>query len=196
MSKQQWKPGNLLYPLPAVMVSCAGHSTRANIITVAWTGTVCTNPPLCYISVRPERHSYRLIRETGEFVVNLTTRRLARQTDWCGVRSGREFDKFKETGLTALPAEHLQYAPLIAECPVNIECRVMEVKELGSHHMFLAQVLGVSVEESLLAADGRFRLNEARPLVYSHGQYFDLGEQLGHFGYSVKKKPRKARKRK
>ncbi len=147
MGKQIWKPGNMLYPLPAVMVSTADRNGEDNIITVAWTGTVCTNPAMLYISVRPERYSYHMIRESGEFAVNLTTERLAKATDWCGVRSGRDADKWKETGLTRGKAERLQFAPVIEECPVNIECRVTEVKELGSHHMFLAEVLAVQAEE-------------------------------------------------
>ena len=148
MGKQTWKPGNMVYPLPAVMVSCADKEGNHNIITVAWTGTVCTNPAMAYISVRPERHSYRMIRESKEFVINLTTEKLAYATDWCGVRSGRDFDKFKEMKLNAGKAETLEYAPIIEECPVNIECRVVEVKELGSHHMFLAEVKAVRVDES------------------------------------------------
>ena len=143
MAKQTWKPGNMLYPLPAVMVSTADREGKQNIITVAWTGTVCTNPPMLYISVRPERYTYHMIRETEEFVVNLTTENLARATDWCGVKSGRDVNKWQEMKLTPEKAEKLQYAPLIKESPVNIECRVVEVKELGSHHMFLAEVVEI-----------------------------------------------------
>lgn len=176
----------MVYPLPAVMVSCQRSGEKPNIITVAWTGTICTNPPMLYISVRPERYSYGIIKETGEFVVNLTTKELARATDFCGVRSGKNVDKFKETGLTPLAADHVQ-APLIAEAPVNIECRVTEIKELGSHHMFLAEVLAVHVEESYLDKNGKFHLNQSGLMAYSHGTYLELGKQLGTFGYSVKK---------
>lgn len=191
MGKQIWKPGNMLYPLPAVMVSTADRNGEDNIITVAWTGTVCTNPAMLYISVRPERYSYHMIRESGEFAVNLTTERLAKATDWCGVRSGRDADKWKETGLTRGKAERLQFAPVIEECPVNIECRVMEVKELGSHHMFLAEVLAVQAAEECMREDGKFELNSAGLIAYSHGEYFSLGESHGRFGWSVKKEKKR-----
>lgn len=187
MGKQIWKPGNMLYPLPAVMVSTADRNGEDNIITVAWTGTVCTNPAMLYISVRPERYSYHMIRESGEFAVNLTTERLAKATDWCGVRSGRDADKWKETGLTRGKAEKLRFAPVIEECPVNIECRVTEVKELGSHHMFLAEVLAVQADEACMREDGKFELNAAGLIAYSHGEYFSLGNSRGKFGWSVKK---------
>lgn len=186
MAKQTWKAGNMVYPLPAVMVSCGREGERPNIITVAWTGTICTNPPMLYISVRPQRYSYDILCETGEFVVNLTTKKLAQATDYCGVRSGRDVDKFKETGLTAVPALHVK-SPMIAESPVNIECRVTEKKELGSHHMFLAEVLAVHVDEGYLDEKGRFRLNESGLMAYSHGEYLGLGKEIGTFGYSVKK---------
>lgn len=186
MAKQTWKAGNMVYPLPAVMVSCGREGERPNIITVAWTGTICTNPPMLYISVRPQRYSYDILCETGEFVLNLTTKKLAKATDYCGVRSGRDVDKFKETGLTAVPALHVK-APMIAESPVNIECRVTEKKELGSHHMFLAEVLAVHVDEGYLDEKGRFRLNESGLMAYSHGEYLGLGKEIGTFGYSVKK---------
>lgn len=186
MAKQTWKAGNMVYPLPAVMVSCGREGERPNIITVAWTGTICTNPPMLYISVRPQRYSYDILCETGEFVVNLTTKKLAKATDYCGVRSGRDVDKFKETGLTAVPALHVK-SPMIAESPVNIECRVAEKKELGSHHMFLAEVLAVHVDERYLDEKGRFRLNESGLMAYSHGEYLGLGKEIGTFGYSVKK---------
>lgn len=187
MSKELWKPGNMLYPLPAVMVSCSGEGEKDNIITVAWTGTICTNPPMVYISVRPSRHSYHMIKNTGEFVINLTTKELAKAVDYCGVRSGKDVDKFKEMHLTKENAAHLS-VPLIKECPVNIECKVTEIKELGSHHMFLAEVMGVHIENSLLDEKGKFCLGQAQLLAYSHGEYFSLGELLGTFGYSVKKK--------
>ena len=202
MGKQIWKPGNMVYPLPAVMVSTADREGNDNIITVAWTGTVCTNPAMLYISVRPERYSYHMLRESGEFVVNLTTEKLAKATDWCGVRSGRDFDKWKEMHLTRGKAEKLTYAPIIQESPVNIECKVTEVQELGSHHMFLAKVEAVQVDESYMNEAGKFELNDTQLLAYSHGEYYTLGKKLGTFGYSVrkqtagkKKKDKKGKKR-
>lgn len=187
MSKELWKPGNMLYPLPVVMVSVADRDGRPNIITVAWAGTVCTNPPMLSISVRPERYSYPILKETGEFVLNLTTRDLAFATDYCGVKSGRDVDKFRELGLTPLQAEHVG-APLIAESPVNIECRVREMLPLGSHHMFLADVVAVHADEKYMDEKHKFHLEKAEPIVYSHGAYLVCGEQLGTFGYSVRKK--------
>ena len=193
--KQRWKPGTVLYPLPSVLVSCGATPEEYNLLTVAWTGTVCTNPPMCSISVRPERHSYGIIRRTGEFVINLTTRRLARATDWCGVRSGRDCDKFREMGLTPVASETVA-APLLAESPVNIECRVRQVLPLGSHDLFIAEVVGVQVDEELIdPATGRFCLERADPIVYSHGEYFALGEALGHFGWSVRKRKKGAKHR-
>lgn len=191
MGKQIWKPGNMVYPLPAVMVSTADTKGNDNIITVAWTGTVCTNPAMLYISVRPEGYSYHLLRESGEFVVNLTTEKLVKATDWCGVRSGRDFDKWKEMHLTRGKAEKLTYAPIIQESPVNIECKVTEVQELGSHHMFLAKVEAVQVDESYMNETGKFELNDTQLLAYSHGEYYTLGKKLGTFGYSVRKKKKK-----
>ncbi len=187
MAKIEWKPGNMVYPLPAVMVSCADKACNSNIITVAWTGTVCTNPPMAYISVRPERHSYQMIRETGEFVINLTTKDLVFATDFCGVRSGRDVDKFSEMKLTKEKASVVA-APMIGESPVNIECKVTEVKELGSHHMFLADVVAVHVDDAYMNETQKFELGKAEPIIYSHGEYYGLGELLGTFGYSVKKK--------
>lgn len=187
MAKVQWKPGNMVYPLPAVMVSCGDKSGNSNIITVAWTGTVCTNPPMAYISVRPERHSYKMIRETGEFVINLTTKELVFATDFCGVRSGKDVDKFSEMKLTKEEAA-VVVAPMIGESPVNIECKVTEVKELGSHHMFLAEVVAVHVDDKYMNENQKFELGKAGPLAYSHGEYYELGQLLGTFGYSVKKK--------
>lgn len=183
----------MLYPLPAVMVSCAREGEKPNIITLAWVGTVCSDPAMVSISVRPERYSYDIIRETGEFVINLTTKKLARATDYCGVRSGRDVDKFAEMKLTAKKAQHLSLAPVIGESPVNIECRVTEVKELGSHHMFLAEVLGVTVDEAYLNENGRFELNQTGLLAYSHGTYLTLGQEIGSFGYSVRKNKRRKR---
>ena len=188
--KESWKPGTLIYPLPAVLVSCGATPDEYNLLTVAWTGTVCTDPPMCYVSGRPERHSYGIIRRTGEFVINLTTRGLARAADWCGVRSGRDYDKFREMGLT--PGKALKVAaPIVEESPVSIECRVRQVLELGTHDMFLAEVVAVQVDADYIdPATGRFCLERACPIVYSHGEYFALGEALGHFGWSVRKKPR------
>lgn len=194
MSKQSWKPGNMLYPLPVVMVSAADKEGRDDIITVAWAGTVCTNPPMVSISIRPERYSYHMIRETGEFVINLTTEELAFATDYCGVKSGRDVDKFKETGLTREKAEKVK-APMIAEAPVSIECKVKEIWELGSHHMFIAQVAAVHADEKYMDEKNRFDLNRARPIVYSHGEYLGTGKKLGTFGYSVKKAKKQGKKR-
>ena len=181
----------MLYPLPAVMVSTADKHGNSNILTIAWTGTVCTNPPMAYISVRPERYSYHMIKESGEFVINLTTRRLAHAADYCGVRSGRDVDKWKECGLTRGTASSLEYAPVIEEAPVHIECKVKEIRELGSHHMFLAEVTAVQADESYMDAKGKFDLNKTGLIAYSHGAYMNLGKQLGTFGYSVRKKPGK-----
>ena len=195
MPKEIWRPGNMLYPVPAVMVSCAGKEGRTDIITVAWTGTVCSSPPMVSISIRPERFSYHMIRETGEFVVNLTTEKLVRAADLCGVKSGRDTDKWKLTGLTPGKASRVA-APLIAESPVNIECRVTEVLPLGSHHMFLGEVAAVQVDASLLDGNGRLDLQKAAPAVYSHGEYYGLGRLVGTFGYSVRKPAKRPEKRK
>lgn len=191
--KETWKPGNMLYPLPAVMVSVTDGQGNDNIITVAWTGTVCTNPPMVYISVRPSRYSYEMIKKTGEFVINLTTEELAFATDYCGVRSGRDVDKFKEAHLTREPAKFVK-APMIKESPVSIECRVTEVKELGSHHMFLAEVLAVHAQQEYIDKNNKFQLNKAKPIVYSHGEYLGTGRSLGTFGYSVKKKKKQEKR--
>ena len=194
MEKQSWKPGNMLYPVPAVMVSCQRPGEKPNIITIAWAGTVCTNPPMVSISVRPERYSYSILRETKEFVLNLTTRELAKATDYCGVRSGRDVDKYREMHLTPLQSQQIQ-APGIAESPVNIECKVKQILELGSHHLFLAEVLGVTVDEAYLDEKGTFRLNQADLVAYCHGQYRTLGESIGSFGYSVRKKESRSKKK-
>ena len=183
----------MIYPLPAVMVSVTDGEGNDNIITVAWTGTVCTNPAMAYISVRPSRYSYDMIRKTGEFVINLTTEELAFATDFCGVRSGRDVDKFRKLNLTKEKAQFVS-APLIGEAPVSIECRVREVKELGSHDMFLADVLAVHADEAYMDKNNRFRLNDAGLLVYSHGEYLAGGRKVGTFGYSVKKKQQKSEK--
>jgi len=187
MAKQIWKPGNMLYPLPVVMVSMADSQGKKNIITIAWAGTVCTNPPMVSISVRPERYSYPILKETGEFVINLTTKELAFATDYCGVRSGRDVDKFKEMNLTAIAASQVK-APMIAESPVNIECKVREIIPLGSHDMFLADVVAVHADEKYMDEKGKFHLEKAEPVVYSHGSYLSCVDQMGTFGYSVKKK--------
>ncbi len=187
MAKQIWKPGNMLYPLPVVMVSVRDKKGNDNIITVAWAGTVCTNPPMVSISLRPERHSYQMIKESGEFVINLVTKDLVFATDYCGVKSGRDVDKFKEMKLKKEKAEKVA-APLIAQSPVNLECRVTECKELGSHHMFVAEIVSVHIDEKYMDEKGKFHLNETGLVTYSHGEYFALGKRLGSFGYSVKKK--------
>lgn len=195
IKKQTWKPGNMLYPLPAIMVSCARGGEKPNIITLAWTGTVCSDPVMVSISVRKERYSYDIIRETGEFVINLTTEALAYATDFCGVKSGRDVDKFTEMGLTAGKAEKV-LCPIISESPVNLECRVVKTLDLGSHTMFIAEVLAVDVSEDYIDEKGRFDLNSAKPLAYSHGEYFGLGRKLGKFGYSVRKKVDEAKTKK
>lgn len=187
MGKQLWRAGNMLYPLPVVMVSVAGADGQQNIVTVAWAGTICSDPAMVSISVRPERYSHKLLTETGEFVINLTTKDLTFATDYCGVKSGRDVDKFKEMHLTPFPASQVK-APLIAESPVNIECRVTEVKHLGSHDMFMAEVLAVHADEKYMDENNKFHLEWAEPVVYSHGTYFTCGEQIGTFGYSVRKK--------
>ena len=185
--KQVWKPGNMLYPVPVVMVSCGSKGGEKNIITIAWAGTICSDPAMVSISVRPERYSYDMIRETGEFVINLTTKELAFATDWCGVKSGRDVDKFEAMGLTAAPGKVLKYAPIIGESPVNLECRVEQVLELGSHHMFIAGIEDVMISEKYMNETGKFELNRTGLVTYSHGEYFVLGEKLGKFCYSVKK---------
>lgn len=195
MSKQLWKPGNMLYPLPAVMVSVGNKQGKTNIITVAWTGTICTNPAMVYISVRPERYSYQMMKESGEFVINLTTEKLVKATDYCGVKSGRDVDKWKEMNLHQVKAETLEYSPLILESPVNIECKVVEIKELGSHHMFLANVTAVHADEAYLNEQNKFELNNTGLLAYSHGEYLGLGKKLGTFGYSIRKKAKKNKKK-
>lgn len=192
--KELWKPGNMLYPIPAVMVSCQREGEKPNIITVAWAGNVCSSPAMLSISVRKERYSYDILKETGEFVVNLTNRKLAYATDWCGVRSGKDYDKFKEMHLTPLESRFVS-APGIAESPVNIECKVRNVLELGSHDMFVAEVMGVTVDEKLLDNKGKFDLRAADLIAYSHGEYFTLGEKIGKFGYSVVKKKTSKRKK-
>lgn len=187
MSKQRWKPGNMLYPLPVVMVSCNRKGEKPNIVTVAWTGTICSDPAMVSISVRPERYSHDIIEETGEFVINLVTKDLTYATDYCGVRSGRDVDKFKEMNLTPLPSKMID-AVGIEESPVNIECKVVEVKKLGSHDMFIAEVVNVTVDDRYMDENNKFNLNDSDLVAYSHGEYFTLGEKIGTFGYSVRKK--------
>lgn len=191
MSKTHWKPGTIVYPIPAVMVSCGATPEEYNIITIAWTGTINSDPPMCYISVRPGRHSYEIIKRTGEFVINLTTEKLAKATDWCGCRSGRKYNKWKEMKLTPVPAQKVN-APTIGESPVNIECKVKDIVELGSHHMFVSEVVGVTIDDTFMNEADAFSFAKAKPLVYSHGHYFGLGKNIGKFGWSVqKKKPKK-----
>ncbi len=187
MGKQSWKPGNMLYPLPVVLVSTADRGGKINVLTVAWAGTICSDPPMVSISVRPERYSYQMIRETGEFVINLTTEELAYATDYCGVASGRDTDKFKNMHLTPVKADIVK-APLIKESPVNIECIVKEVKSLGSHDMFIAQVAAVHADEKYMDGKNKFHLEDAHPIVYIHGTYMSLGRKIGTFGYSVRKR--------
>ena len=187
MGKQHWKAGNMLNPVPAVMVSVTDKEGKSNIITVAWAGTVCTNPPMVSISVRPSRFSYQILEETGEFVINLTNESLVKACDYCGVVSGRDVDKFAKTRLTPIPMEHV-HAMGIEESPVNMECKITEKRELGSHTMFIAEVVGVTVDDRYMDETGKFHINESGLVMYSHGEYFALGKKLGKFGYSVKKK--------
>ena len=195
MEKVTWKPGTMLYPLPAVMVSCGTESDGYNIVTVAWTGIVNTNPPMCYISLRKSRYSHSIISKNKDFVINLTTKELAFATDWCGVKSGRDVDKFKEMKLHPAKADKVK-SPLIAESPVNLECVVKEIVELGSHDMFLAEIVAVHGDKKYLDAEtGAFNLAKARPIAYSHGKYYVLGDFIGKFGFSVRKR-KKGRKKK
>lgn len=184
--REYWKPGNMLYPIPAVMVSC-GSFDKPNIITIAWAGTICTNPAMVSISIRKERYSYDIIKENKEFVINLVTKQIVKEMDYCGVRSGRDVDKFKETKLTPIKGNKVS-VPLIGESPVNIECVVKDIIPLGSHDLFIAEVVSVGVDKRYMDDKGRFNLNKSGLVVYSHGEYFTLGELLGKFGYSVKKK--------
>lgn len=186
IEKEFWKPGNMLYPIPAVMVSC-GTLEKPNIITIAWAGTICSSPVMVSVSIRKERYSYDIIKENKEFVINLVTKELVKKADYCGVKSGREVDKFKEMKLTPMKGNSVA-APLIGECPLSMECIVKEILPLGSHDMFLAEVVGVAVDKKFIDEEGRFHLNQSGLIVYSHGEYYGLGELLGKFGYSVKKK--------
>lgn len=186
MAKIMWKPGTMLYPVPAVMVTCGELPENYNIITIAWTGTICSEPPMAYISIRRERYSYEIIKKTGEFVINLTTESLTKLTDYCGVKSGREVNKFKETKLTPEKASIVS-CPLIMESPVNIECKVEQILSLGSHDMFISKILAVNVDEKYIDSKGKLELDKTFPICYSHGQYYGLKKTLGHFGFSVKK---------
>ncbi len=192
MSKIMWKPGNFLYPIPAVMVSC-GTMENSNIITVAWTGILNTNPALVYISIRPTRYSYDIIKKQGEFVINLTTQDLAYATDWCGVKSGRDFDKFKTMHLTKQKANFVK-CPMIEQSPVSIECKVRQIKELGSHHMFIAEVLTIHADEKYIDKNGAFDISKCNLIAYSNGGYYSLGKKVGKFGFSVQKKKKQRKK--
>ena len=192
MSKVTWKPGTFLYPLPVVMVSC-GTMEESNIITVAWTGIINTDPAMVYISVRPTRHSYNIIKESGEFVINLTTKDLTYATDWCGVKTGAQVDKFKEMHLTKEKAKFVKCS-MIKESPVSVECKVKEIKELGSHHMFVAEVLGINADEKYIDEKGAFDISKCDLITYANGKYFSLGKKIGKFGYSVQKN-KKTRKK-
>lgn len=190
MSKKvMWKPGTFLYPLPAVMVSC-GTMEKSNIITVAWTGIINTDPAMVYISVRPTRHSYNMIKEQGEFVINLTNQKLARATDWCGVKTGAKVDKFKEMNLHKQKANFVK-CPMIEESPVSVECKVKEIRELGSHHMFVAEVLAINADEKYINEKGAFDISKCDLIAYSNGHYYSLGKKIGRFGFSVQKKKNK-----
>ena len=186
MSKVMWKPGTFIYPIPATMISC-GTMERSNILTVAWTGIACTNPAKVYISIKPERYSYNIIKESGEFVINLTTEELAYATDWCGVKSGKNVDKFKEMNLHKEKANFVK-CPMIKESPVSVECKVCEIKELGSHHMFLADVLAINADEKYIDEKGAFDISKCDLIAYANGGYYPLGKKKGKFGYSVQKK--------
>ncbi|NDV46314.1 flavin reductase family protein [Paludibacter sp. 221] len=197
MSKEShvsWKPGNMIYPLPAVLISCGSTPEEYNLFTVSWVGTICTNPPMCYISVRPERHSYDIIKRNMEFVINLTNEDMAHATDWCGVRSGRDYNKFEETKLQPCVSQVVN-APYVKQAPVSIECRVKEIIALGSHDMFIAEVVNVLADSKYIDPEtGEFKLRDAKLIAYSHGRYQKLGEEIGKFGWSVAKKKKAKRK--
>ena len=194
MGKVIWKPGTFEYPIPAVMVSC-GDMEQSNIITVAWTGILNSNPAMVYISVRPTRYSYNIIKETKEFAINLTNKDLAYKADWCGVKSGKDVDKFKEMHLTKQKAKFIK-CPLIKESPVSIECKVVDMKDLGSHTMFIAEVLSIDADEKYIDEKGAFDISKCDLIAYANGGYYPLGKKIGKFGYSVEKKKKKARKKK
>jgi flavin reductase (DIM6/NTAB) family NADH-FMN oxidoreductase RutF len=196
MSKTIWKPGTMVYPAPAVMVSCGDAVENFNIITIAWTGTINSKPPMCYISIRPERHSYDIIKRTGEFVINLTTKDLAEETDWAGVRSGRDYNKFEELNLTPAKASIVN-APIIEEAPLHIECKVKDIIKLGSHDMFIAEVVAVLADDRYIdEKSGEFRLDKSGLMAYSHGKYYEIGKMIGKFGFAVKNTKRIKNKKK
>ena len=193
MGKQNWKPGNMVYPLPAALISCGDIAGKTNLLTVSWLGTICSDPPMCYISVRPSRFSHEIIRQTGEFVINLTTADMANVTDWCGVKSGRDHDKFKECGLTPASATIVK-CPIIFEAPISIECKVKEIKPLGSHDMFIADVVNIIADDRYIDPEtGAFSLAASGIIAYSHGSYYSLGKRIGKFGWSVMKDKTKRR---
>jgi flavin reductase (DIM6/NTAB) family NADH-FMN oxidoreductase RutF len=193
MGKLNWKPGNMIYPLPAGLISCGDINGKMNLLTVSWLGTLCTDPPICYISVRPGRYSYDMIKQTGEFVINLTTTEISKATDWCGVKSGRDFDKFKESGLTPAPAMIVK-CPIVAESPISIECKVTEIKALGSHDMFIADVVNIIADDRYIDPEtAAFNLAASGIIAYSHGNYYSLGKHIGKFGWSIMKEKTKLR---
>lgn len=186
--KQSWRPGTMIYPLPAILVSCGANEQEYNVMTASWVGTICSAPAMCYVSIRPERHSYDIIKRTGEFVLNLTNEAMAFATDWCGVRSGKDYNKFAEMRLTPQRGEKVA-APIVVEAPLSIECRVKQILPLGSHDMFIAEVLNVQADEQFIDPEtGAFKLDEAKLITYSHGHYYKLGDEIGRFGWSVRKK--------
>lgn len=187
MSKQIWKPGTMLYPVPAVMVSCGNIDNEKNILTIAWTGTINSDPAMTYISVRPSRHSYNIIKNSGEFIINVTTEELAFATDFCGVRSGKDIDKFAQMNLTPEKASFVK-CPAIKESPINIECKVKDIIPLGTHDMFISEIVSVMADEKYIDENGRFNFEASKPICYSHGEYYGLGKYIGKFGYSVEKK--------
>ena len=191
MPRRIWKPGTFIYPLPVVMVSC-GTMKKSNIITVAWTGIINTNPAMCYISVKPERYSYHLIKSQGEFVINLTNKNLSYATDWCGVKTGAKYDKFKEMKLTKEKANFVK-CPIIKESPVAIECKVKKIKELGSHHMIQAEILSIDADEKYIDEKGAFDISKCNLITYANGHYYELGKKIGKFGYSVQKRRKRSK---
>ena len=187
MAKISWRPGTQIYPIPAVIVTCGNNPENWNLLTIAWVGTICSDPAMCYISVRPERASYPLIVDNMEYTINLTTEKMAAPTDWVGIKSGRDYNKWKETGLTPIPGEMVS-SPTILESPLSIECRVKEIIKLGTHDMFISDVLNVRADSELFDETGKFNLEKSKLLAYIHGHYYSIGNMIGHFGFSVKKK--------
>ena len=192
-TKQVWKGSVITSPLPPTLVTCR-DGEKENVFTVAWTGILNTQPPITYISVRPERYSYAMIASSGEFVINLATQELVRAVDLCGVKSGRNLDKFELTGLTTEKASKV-CAPIIVQSPVNIECKVRDIVKLGTHDMFIADIVALDIANELIDDKGRLALEKAGLIAYSHGEYFELGRKLGTFGYSVRKKKKKSSKK-